>query len=292
VRRKNLSPVLCLCKVKIALFAALAAVSGLFSASFPSAVVLGAVVAGVFSLACGAGALNHYQERCTDALMARTAGRPLPNGDIQPGPALLLSLCLMGLGCIILLFTRVPAAALLGLTAVLWYNGFYTWFKARNRLAALPGALVGAIPPAIGWIAGGGELFDLRLAALCFFFFMWQALHFFVHMLGCGREYEKAGLPSLSTMFTESQLGRLIFQWLLAVAVSTQLIVFFGLIQTSVAHVAMIVVSFWLVLEGISFLMVNSRSLYAAVFRKTNCYVLSVTLLTTLDGLFRSPIAG
>jgi heme o synthase len=189
-----------------------------------------------------------------------------------------------------LLVTGRPLATLLGLAAVSWYNGFYTWFKTCNRFAAIPGALVGAIPPAIGWIAGGGNIFDIRLAAICFFFFMWQVLHFFIHMLAYGKEYEKAGLPSLSTMFTEFQLDRLTFQWLLALVVSTQFIILFGVIHSPLTHAAIIAASLWLALNGITFIRKHGN-IYAGLFRRTNYYMLLVMLLMTLDGLFRSPAA-
>lgn len=287
--RELAGSLLCLCKAKIAVFAALSAASGLFLVSphaFPAGVVLPVVAAGVFILAAGAGALNHYQERHTDALMARTSGRPIPAGKIDPGRALSFSLFLIASGAVVLLLAGNPAVPLLGLFAVLWYNGFYTWFKKQSRLAAVPGALVGAISPAIGWVAGGGDVFDLRLAALCFFFFMWQTLHFFIHMLDRGREYERAGLPSLSTIFSERQLVRLTFQWLLAVVVSTQLIVLFGVIHTRLAHAAIVAASFWLLLEGVAFIDGRSEGVHTAIFKKTNYYVLLVMLLLILDGLF------
>jgi len=280
--------ILSLCKVKISFFAVLSAVSGLFLASFPSKTVLAALATGVFLMASGAGALNHCQEWRTDALMSRTAGRPIPGGRIKPGSALILSMFLMSSGCAILILTGNPAAPLLGFAAVFWYNGFYTWFKTCNKLAAIPGALVGAIPPAIGWMAGGGHIFDLRLAALCFFFFTWQVLHFFIHVLACGKEYENAGLPSASMIFTEGQLNRLTFQWLLAAVMATQFIVLFELIHSPWTHAAILAGSLWLALEGVSFIK-RQQNGYAGLFGKTNSYMLFVLLLLILDGLFRFP---
>ena len=291
--RELAGSLLCLCKAKIAAFAALSAVSGLFLASPPASEVLLVVSTGVFILAAGAGALNHYQEWNTDALMARTSGRPIPAGKIDPGRALSFSLFLIVSGAAVLLLTGKPAVPLLGLFTVLWYNGFYTWLKRKSRLAAVPGALVGATSPAIGWVAGSGDVFDFRLAALCFFFFMWQTLHFFIHMLDRGREYEGAGLPSLSTIFSEKQLVRLTFQWLLAVVVSTQLIVLFGVIHTRLAHAAIVAVSFWLLLEGVAFLTGRSNGVHAAIFKRTNYFVLLVMLFLILDGLFyHSGVSG
>ena len=79
---------LCLCKARISLFSSLSAAMGFFLAAEPGWEILPALFAGVFLLACGACALNQYQERDADARMARTARRPIPSGKIRPGRAL------------------------------------------------------------------------------------------------------------------------------------------------------------------------------------------------------------
>jgi protoheme IX farnesyltransferase len=275
---------LALGKLKISFFAALSAATGLFLANRSPGGVLPVLIAGVFLLACGACSLNQYQERGSDALMARTAGRPLPAGRVKPGHALCFSLALIGSGSLILLFTGSLAAPLLGLGAVLWYNGFYTWIKARTAFAALPGALAGAIPPAIGWMAGGGDLGQLPLAVLCFFFFMWQVPHFFVHLLTFGTEYEAIGRPSLTAVFTGVQLGRLVSQWLFASAVSLQLIIVCGLLRSPFVRIALLTASFWLVARGVHLLR-EGKPGYPRVFKELNYFMLAVMLLLFLDKL-------
>ena len=191
-----------------------------------------AVVAGAFVLACGSCALNQYQERRIDSLMARTAKRPIPSGRIRPGQALGLALLLILSGEGLLLFTGNAAVPLLGTVAVCWYNIVYTGLKKVSAFAVVPGALVGAIPPAMGWAAGGGRLSDPSLAALAFFFFMWQVPHFWLHLLTYGKEYAEAGLPSLSDVFSAAQLKRLTFQWLSATAVSSLLLGLCGMLES------------------------------------------------------------
>jgi heme o synthase len=156
MRGNTLRGYLTLCKPKIASFTALSAASGFFLGGHSLGVTWPLVVAGTFLLACGACALNQYQERGIDARMARTADRPLPAGRVNPSRALVFSLILIGSGVVIIQRNAPPAATLLGLGAVLWYNGVYTWLKARNAFAEFPGTLIGAVPPAIGWLAGGG----------------------------------------------------------------------------------------------------------------------------------------
>jgi protoheme IX farnesyltransferase len=235
-------------------------------------------------MACGASAINHYQERSTDALMARTAGRPIPQGRIRPHCALNFALILISSGCAFLLSSGAIAPPLLGLFAVLWYNGCYTWLKSRTAFAVIPGALVGAIPPAIGWIAGGGNPLDPRLAVISLFFFMWQVPHFLIHLLAFGKEYEKAGIPSLAAVFTGTQLARLTFQWILATAVSLQLIGLFGLIQLPFVYVLLFTVSLLLAVLGINFLS-GCMSGYTNIFRRTNYLMLSTMLLLFVDRL-------
>jgi heme o synthase len=277
---------LALGKVKISFFASLSAATGFLLADRPPGTALPALIAGVFLLACGSCALNQYQERGSDARMARTAGRPIPTGRIGPSHALHFSLAAIGLGTFVLFFTDSVASPLLGLGAVLWYNGFYTWIKARTAFAAIPGALAGAIPPAIGWMAGGGSPADLPLIALCFFFFMWQVPHFLVHMLAFGKEYEAIGRPSLTAFFTEAQLGRLVFQWLFAAAVSLQLTIVYGLIRSPIVRIALLVASFWLVGGGIH-LMREGKPGYPGLFRGINWFMLAVMLLLSLEALPR-----
>ncbi len=275
---------LCLCKVKISFFAALSAATGLLLGAHEPWMVMPALMTGVFLMACGACALNHWQERATDALMRRTARRPIPSGRIKPGHALFFAVALICAGAIVLFFTGALAAPLLGLAAVLWYNGFYTWFKIRNAFAAIPGALVGAIPPAIGWIAGGGSLLDPRLVVLSFFFFMWQVPHFLIHLLAFGREYEEAGLPSLTEIFSGVQLDRLTFQWIMATAVSLQLVIFSGLLRSPIIHISLIAVSLWLAINGTN-LIRGSEPEYTSVFKRTNYFMLMVMMLIFFDKL-------
>jgi heme o synthase len=274
-----------LCKAILSFFAALSAAAGLLLANQPPGATLPVLVMGVFLMACGACALNHCQERKTDALMPRTAGRPIPSGKIRPVAALRFSLGLIGAGTAVLLATGVWTVPLLGLAAILWYNGFYTWLKARHAFAAIPGALVGAIPPAIGWTAGGGSC-DARLAAVCFFFFMWQVPHFLLHQQAFGRECEAIHLPSLTAVFTGAQLDRLTFQWLLAAAVSLQLVIFTGLLESSSVLIALFAVSLWFAARGTA-LMRRRKPSYTAIFMSTNHFMLMALLLIFADRLPR-----
>lgn len=274
-----------LCKLRISLFAALSSASGFLLAASGHGQKLLLTVVGVLALASGAGALNQYQEWNTDALMPRTERRPIPSGRIKPCHALCFSIMLMSLGLAVL--SRVGAVVpLLGLLAVLWYNGVYTYLKRKTAFAAIPGALVGAIPPSMGAVAGGGSLLDPGVLFLCFFFFIWQVPHFWLLTLHYGEEYRKAGLPSLTGIFARTQLSRIIFNWLVAAAVSCLFMVATGVILSPLIHFLLFGSSLWLIWSGIKLLRKREKEFaYDFAFRRINVYMLLVMLFLSMDKL-------
>jgi protoheme IX farnesyltransferase len=165
----------------IALFAALSAVTGMILAAGRLSPAMGVLSLGVFFLACGASALNQFQEIDFDRLMARTRARPLPSGRLSPRWGITCSLILILSGLLLLSFASWRAS-LLGAAALVWYNGFYTPLKKKTPFAVIPGALIGAIPPFLGWVVGGGDWRSPRILALAFFFFLWQVPHFWKTM--------------------------------------------------------------------------------------------------------------
>ncbi len=168
---------------------------------------------GILLLAMGSSALNEVQEHRYDALMPRTAGRPIPRGAISPGLAAALGIGLGVSGFAILWAAHNATAALLGALALAWYNGFYTPLKRVSAFAVVPGSLIGALPPAIGWAAAGGSIADPSVLALAFVFFIWQVPHFWL-LVGLHAEgYEQAGYPTLVGLFGRDRLARLTFTW-------------------------------------------------------------------------------
>ncbi len=159
-----------LCRFPIAVYAAFSALAGYLLES-PASFSNGLVAAvSVFVLSAGASALNQWQEQDVDARMDRTKQRPLPSGALSPIQAHAFALMLIFCG-LALLSLLGKAAFILGVSAAFCYNGVYTNLKRLTAFAAVPGALVGMIPPAIGWVAAGGGLSDPRLLILCFVFF-------------------------------------------------------------------------------------------------------------------------
>jgi heme o synthase len=156
-----------------------------------------ATFGGVFFLSGGAAALNQYQERRTDALMPRTKKRPLPSHGLRPAAALLTALGMIAEGTALLATFTWWLPALLGLVNVVLYNFIYTPLKRHTFLAVIPGGLVGAVPPLIGFTAAGGSLLAPQALFLAGFMFMWQLPHFWLLLSFYRTEYEKAGFGSL-----------------------------------------------------------------------------------------------
>ena len=113
---------------------------------------------GTVLVVAAANALNMYLERDVDALMLRTADRPLPAGRLHPSVGLGFGLGLALFSLPILSQAVNPTTALLGFLALVIYVGAYTPLKQKTWLAVVVGAVPGAIPPLMGWTAATGHL--------------------------------------------------------------------------------------------------------------------------------------
>jgi len=276
-----------LTKVKISLFATLSTFAGFILAQRGVSREMILPILGIFLLASGSCALNQYQERQNDQWMERTQGRPIPSKKLSPMTALIISIGLLLLGSI-LLFLGVHWSALgLGLFAVLWYNGVYTFLKRKSAFAAIPGAVIGAIPPMIGWFCGKGSLsFDPQILAISFFFFIWQVPHFWLLLLNFERDYEKAGFPSLTRTFNSAQLSRITFIWIFATAAACMMIPLFGIVESHAIQGGLFVAAFWLVWKSLRLLTASGRKFFLPfTFKMINSYALVVMILLTVDHL-------
>jgi protoheme IX farnesyltransferase len=190
-------------------------------------VTAGLLMGGVFLLSAGSSTLNQYQERGLDARMSRTRNRPIPSGLITPTAALMTALGLLFSGATLLYLTST-AAFLLGLINIALYNGLYTPLKTKTLFSIIPGALVGAVPPLMGWSAAGGWLLHPHILFVALFMFLWQIPHFWLLISMYGKEYEEAGFSTISQHFSHAQVKHIVFVW----AIFTSLfLLFFPLFQ-------------------------------------------------------------
>ena len=276
-----------LTKFRISLFATLSTSLGFILARQGISREMLVPIIGIFLLACGSCALNQYQERKNDQWMERTQKRPLPSKRLHPITGLKISLLFLLGGASILMAGTNWMALGLGAFAVFWYNGIYTPLKRKTAFAVIPGALIGTIPPVLGWVSGGGHLLDPQILAVAFFFFIWQVPHFWLLLLDFGEDYEKAGFPSLTRVFTPAQLSRITFMWISATAVTCVIIPLFGIVESLTIRGALLVLAFWVVWKGSRLLKVRGVEFpFRFTFHSINSYALLVMILFTLDNLF------
>ena len=155
-----------------------------------------AAVLGIALVAGGAAGLNQIYERDTDSLMFRTRTRPLAAHRVTAHEALIFSLTLVAIGLGILAATTNLLAAFLALLTVVSYNAIYTPMKRRSQLATLVGAVPGALPPMIGWVAARGALTP-EAWALFAIVFVWQIPHFMAIAWLYRADFGRAGFPLL-----------------------------------------------------------------------------------------------
>ena len=144
-----------------------------------------------------AGAINMWYDRDIDAVMRRTAKRPIPCGRIAAGPALGFGVVLAIASVILLgLATNTAAAAVLAVS-ILFYVFVYTiWLKRRTPQNIVIGGAAGAFPPVIGWAAVTGSI-DVMPVLLFAIVFFWTPPHFWALSLYASDDYERAGVPML-----------------------------------------------------------------------------------------------
>jgi protoheme IX farnesyltransferase len=176
-------------------------------------------------------------------------------------------------------------AVFIGWIAVAWYNLVYTYLKRVSAFAVVPGALIGALPPVIGWTAAGGDPLEMRALALAFFFFLWQVPHFWLLLFNFGEDYESAGLPSLSTVFSSRQLARLTFIWMVATAVSSLLLPAWLVTSSPWVNLGLVLSGIWLAWRASRLLGDFRPPEFPRVFRAINLYALCVVALLVADAL-------
>jgi protoheme IX farnesyltransferase len=284
VNSKSLSIWLELGKVRITAAVSITTLTGYLLNTARLEAALGWTVLGIFLLASGASTLNHLQEQRYDSQMPRTRNRPLPSGRITPGGVFGITLAYSIPGSILLYLGSGLIGLLLGWLAFFWYNLVYTYLKRLSAWAVIPGSLIGSIPPLIGWITAGGSLMDPMAFPIAAFFFVWQVPHFWLLIMKYGTEYESAGLPSLSSSLSRSQMGRMIYLWVAATALVTVLFTWIGPLDSRISRAGLWIASAWLVLVFAPLLKPSlAKFKPGKYFMRINYFVLIVVLFMCLD---------
>ena len=275
-----------LVKIKITVFVAFTTALGYILAA--DTITLGFLlpVAGIFLLACSSAALNHYQERRTDALMARTMGRPLPSGNMSAGQVLFISFSLLAAGSVVLLYGTNIETLIIGLATFISYNFIYTPLKRKISLAIIPGSVVGALPPIAGWAAAGGNLLDEKILLVAAYFFLWQIPHFWILVLKYCDDYKKADFPVLTDKISRNRIASMIFYSTLVSLVPVMVMVFGGMTNFILTGAMLVIASCWLSVSmyRLSKSQLETRTLTRS-FIGINFYTLAFITLLTLDKL-------
>ena len=171
----------------------------------------------------GAGAVNHWFDRDLDAIMSRTADRPVASGRVSPRAALLFGVGL-GIASVLLLSLTVnPLAAALSASGFLGYVFVYTiWLKRSTPQNIVIGGAAGAVPPLVAWAAVTGGLSGTALYLFAIVFF-WTPPHFWALSLLMKDEYAKAGVPMLPVVRGEEETRRQILLYTILLYAVTQL---------------------------------------------------------------------
>jgi len=198
-------------------------------------------VISVLCIAIGAGgsaALNMWYDSDIDAIMSRTANRPIPAGRVSREEALVFGMVLSLFSVALLgLATNWVAGGLLAFT-IFFYAVIYTmWLKRRTPQNIVIGGAAGAFPPIVGWAAVTGAV-SLESIVLFLIIFLWTPPHFWALALYKQSDYGAAGVPMMPNVVGNASTKRQIFAYTVLLALSAMLptvLGFAGLVYTGVA---------------------------------------------------------
>jgi heme o synthase len=176
------------------------------------------------AVAAGAsGAINMWYDRDIDAVMKRTARRPIPAGRIAPADALAYGLFLAVASVVVMGLATNWFAAMLLTGSIFYYVVIYTmWLKRRTPQNIVIGGAAGAFPPLIGWAAVTGSLSAMPLI-LFGIIFLWTPPHFWSLSLYAHEDYKRAGVPMLPVVSGAKETRRQVMLYTLALVPFTLL---------------------------------------------------------------------
>ncbi|WP_424493106.1 heme o synthase [Salinimicrobium sp. GXAS 041] len=187
-----------LTKVRLAVSVVFSSVAGYFlgadTLDFVTVIMLGI---GGYCLVGASNAYNQIIEKDLDALMGRTANRPVPAGRMSVNFAFLVASVLTVLGLVILYLIN-PVTSMFGAISIFLYVSVYTPLKTKTPLSVFVGAFPGAIPFMLGWVAATGD-FSIEPGTLFMIQFFWQFPHFWALGWWLYDDYKKGGFFMLPT---------------------------------------------------------------------------------------------
>jgi len=239
------------------------------------------------SLASGGSmAINMWYERDIDPLMERTESRPIPSGFISPNHALIFGVVMCLIGIAIVTFLSVPEAGMITGFSAFFYVFIYTMFlKRRTPQNIVIGGLAGATPPAIGWIAAGGNVTDVLPWLMVLTIFMWTPPHFWSLTLSKRRDYGEAGVPMLPVVKGEDVTRNHIAAYTLILVITSLMIFTIGNSGLFFLVTGMLLSLYFCYL---AFSLRNSKSKEHAwnLFKFSNIYLYTLFICLVIDSKF------
>ena len=162
------------------------------------------VMIGTALSAGGTLALNQFMERHEDALMQRTLGRPLPEGRMLPGAAMVTGAISTVIGLAYLMVAVNGLAAAVTAATAITYLFWYTPLKRKSTLCSIVGAIPGALPPVTGWVAARGS-WGQEAWILFAILFLWQLPHALAIALLYCEDYARAGFQLLPVLHPDGR---------------------------------------------------------------------------------------
>ena len=242
------------------------------------------ISAGVFLMAAGSAALNQVQEKDTDRLMERTKDRPVASGRLSVKIGIIVASGYFLAGSLLIIIPANSTSLLIAWITVFWYNAVYTPLKKISPFAVFPGALVGALPPFIGYTAAGGSILVLPVLFLSVFIFMAQIPHFWLIILRRANDYGNSKVISVKKYLNEKQIRRLSNIWIFLLIASSFTLHPAGTITTITGSVILKIISamvFMLWLYG--FMRMKTRDNF--FFILINMYVFVILTLILSERL-------
>jgi len=273
-----------LAKLKIMIPVSLTGFTGYFAFDphFSSRIFL--LSFGILLMAVSASVLNQIQEVKPDGMMIRTCNRPLPARRISLTSALLFFFFNLIAGVTVIFYTGNINAVIIGLFTIFWYNVIYTYFKRITAFAVVPGAITGALPPLIGWVAAGGGIWEKPIVFIEFLIFIGQIPHFWLLILKYGEEYKQAGFPSLTNIFNTAQIKWLTFVWVISSVAAALFLCYFEIIHNTIIIVILVLISIYVIWQFLDLLKIRaSENNYRKYSIVLDLYFLLVLLLLISD---------
>lgn len=244
------------------------------------------VFIGTFLLSLGSSSINQIQEIQFDKLMERTKNRPIPSDKITKQNALYISVILCCLGMYVLVEFVSLSAFIFGFATLVLYNLIYTPMKRWTSFAVIPGALVGAFPPYIGWTAVGNDFLNPLIVSFGLFIFVWQIPHFWILLLIYKDDYKLADYPLVTDKINITQLRNIIYVWIITLTLTSLFIPYFSIVEIEISRIIVflliILLSIKLLKDTLNLIKKIEISPFG-LFKSINYYVLSVLSIVVIE---------